>query len=279
MLSINSKTSSLASARSLWHSAKGKAAITEDQIQESRLTDTKTEDTAKKALLTSTIAKANSVSSRSSPWLAALAYPLGRYVLLPFYFRQIEVLGREHLPTAGPVILAPTHRSRWDAFMVPYAAGQDITQRALRFMVTVDEVQGIQGWFIKRLGGFAINTKRPSVASLRYSVELLQKGEVLVIFPEGGDLWKNRSCRLNQLQPGLARLALQSEASQADLGIQIVPISISYSHPAVPWRCRVRICIGKPLKVANYCSTAPKQGAKQLTADLENALTLLSSKT
>ena len=217
-------------------------------------------------------AKANFTSSCLSPWLAFLVYPLGRYGLIPFYFQRIEVSGREHLPTKGPVILAPTHRSRWDAFMVPYAAGQDITGRTLRFMVTVDELRGIQGWFIRRLGGFPINTNHPAIASLRYSVKLLQNGEVLVIFPEGGDLRGNRSCKLNRLQPGLARLALQSEASQDGLGIQIVPINISYGCPSVPWRSTVRVCIGAPLKVADYSSQSSKLAAKQLTADLERTL-------
>ena len=72
-------------------------------------------------------------------------YLLGRHALLPLYFRQIEVIGREHLPLSGPVLLAPTHRSRWDALMIPYAAGRDITGRDLRFLVSEDEMRGVQG--------------------------------------------------------------------------------------------------------------------------------------
>jgi 1-acyl-sn-glycerol-3-phosphate acyltransferase len=219
--------------------------------------------------------KADFVNSRCDPWLSRLVYPLGRHVVLPFYFEQIEVIGRHHLPQAGPVILAPTHRSRWDALMIPYAAGQDITGRELRFMVTVDEVRGLQGWFIRRLGGFAINTKHPEVASLRHGIEILQNQETLVIFPEGGNLRENRCCALNKLHPGLARLALKAEASQADLGIQIVPIATSYSHPSVPWRSRVKIQIGQPLRVADYGLTSPKAAAKQLTNTLQTALQTL----
>ena len=242
------------------------------QVDDSYLTieqDEKSDQNASHLLMT---VKANFESSRLSPWLASIAYPLGRYGLLPFYFRRIEVSGQEHLPAQEPVILAPTHRSRWDAFILPYAAGQDITGRPLRFMVTADEVKGIQGWFVRRLGGFSINTNHPAIASLRYSIELLQNGEVLVIFPEGGDLRGNRSCKLNRLQPGLARLALKAEASQAGLGIQIVPIDISYSCPSVRWRSRVRVCIGAPLKVADYVSQPSKLAAKHLTADLERTL-------
>lgn len=246
------------------------------QVDEHRPTIKQNKSLDRNSLSSLMSAKANSTNSRLSPWLASLVYPLGRYGLLPFYFRRIEVLGRENLPTAGPAILAPTHRSRWDAFMVPYAAGQDVTGRVLRFMVSADEVKGLQGWFIRRLGGFAIDTKHPAIASLRHSVELLQNGEVLVIFPEGGDLRGNRSCQLNRLQPGLARLALQSEASQPNLGIQIVPIDISYSGSSVPWRSAVKICIGTPLKVADYSSGASKGAARQLTNDLQKSLQALT---
>ena len=86
--------------------------------------------------------------SQCSSWLASLVYPLGRYLVVPFYFGRVKVIGRENLPRSGPVILAPTHRSRWDAVMIPYAAGHDITGRHLRFMVSADEVRGLQGWFI-----------------------------------------------------------------------------------------------------------------------------------
>ncbi|HTL90596.1 MAG TPA: 1-acyl-sn-glycerol-3-phosphate acyltransferase, partial [Leptolyngbya sp.] len=123
-----------------------------------------------------------SVTSRCVPWVSAIAYPLARYLVLPLYFRRVEITGREHFPAKGPVIIAATHRSRWDAIMVPAAVGQDATGRALRFMVTADEVKGIQGWFIRQLGGFPIDTRHPTIAALRHSIELLQQGEALVIF-------------------------------------------------------------------------------------------------
>jgi 1-acyl-sn-glycerol-3-phosphate acyltransferase len=169
------------------------------------------------------------------------------------------------------VIIAATHRSRWDAIMVPAAVGQDATGRALRFMVTADEVKGIQGWFIRQLGGFPIDTRHPTIAALRHSIELLQQGEALVIFPEG-NIYRQAA----NLKPGLARLALQAEASQADLNVQILPISIQYSQSLVPWRSSVKIQIGKTLEVAEYSLEPPKQGAKRLTADLEQALRSLS---
>lgn len=207
--------------------------------------------------------------SHLSSWLISLAYPLGRYGVVPAYFKKIEVIGRDHLPLIGPTILAPTHRSRWDALLVPYAAGYDITRRHLRFMVSSDEIAGLQGWFIRRLGGFAVDTRRPAISSLRHGIELLQAGEALVIFPEG-DIF--RESAIQPLKPGLARLALQAEASQPGLGVQIVPMRLSYSNPVVQWKSSVKIHIGLPLVVADYDLRQPKQSACQLTFDLENEL-------
>jgi 1-acyl-sn-glycerol-3-phosphate acyltransferase len=201
--------------------------------------------------------------------LLPVVYPLGRYVVLPSYFRQIEVTGRENLPDSGPVILAPTHRSRWDAVMVPFAAGHHITGRHLRFMVSADEVTGLQGWFIRRLGGFPINTIRPAIASLRHGVDLLSDRETLVIFPEGNIF---QETTVQPLKPGLARLAIQAEINRHTLGIHIVPMGIHYSEPTVPWRCSVQITIGTPLCVADYCCGSPKTDAKQLTATLQSSM-------
>lgn len=208
------------------------------------------------------------IRSRFSPWLTPLVYALGCWIVLPAYFR-IEVTGQENLPTRGPVILAPTHRSRWDALLVPYAAGRFVTGRDIHFMVTADEVKGFQGWLIRRLGGFPVNPRQPAIASLRHGVEVLQDQEMMVIFPEGG-IFRDR--KLHPLKPGLARLALQAEAGQSDLGIQIVPISLHYSQLLPKWGCRVKIDIGEPLRVADYLEGNTKQQAQQLTANLESAL-------
>lgn len=219
------------------------------------------------------------VTSDISPWLAPLAYTIVGGCVIPFYFAQIKVTGQENLPTSGPVILAPTHRSRWDSLLLGYATGRWVTGRDLRFMVSVDETKGLQGWFVRRLGGFPVNTKRPSIGTLRHGVDILVRGETLVIFPEGGDLCENRKFIVNRLQPGLARLALQAESSQPHLGVKIVPIAINYSEPTVPWRCRVNIAIASPLNVASYNTGAAKRDAKQLTQDLELAIAQLSMQT
>ena len=208
------------------------------------------------------------VESRFSPWLTPLVYALGCWLVLPSYFR-IHISGQENLPRQGSVILAPTHRSRWDALLVPYAAGRLVTGRDIHFMVTADEMKGLQGWLIRRLGGFAVNLRQPGIASLRHGVEVMHNQQMMVIFPEGG-IFQDKC--LHPLKPGLARLALQAESSQPNLGIRIVPINLDYSQPLPRWGCRVNISIGKPIEVSQYANGNVKQNAQQLTNDLSVAL-------
>ncbi|NET17264.1 MAG: 1-acyl-sn-glycerol-3-phosphate acyltransferase, partial [Okeania sp. SIO1H6] len=91
----------------------------------------------------------NSKPSSISPWLASLSYFLGHHIVMPLYFRKINIIGKENIPKDGPVILAPTHRSRWDGLIIPYTTGRLVTGRDLRFMVSMDEMKCLQGWLIR----------------------------------------------------------------------------------------------------------------------------------
>ncbi len=222
-----------------------------------------------RAVEQTSLTRQNTINSRVSPWLSAIAYPLCNRLVIPTFFSQVTVTGQANVPLDGPVILAPTHRSRWDAILVPYATGKSVTGRDVRFLVTADEVKGLQGWFIRRLGGFPVNPRQPGIAGLRFSIELLQQGEMLVIFPEGGIF---RDKQVHPLKPGLARLALQAESSQPGLGLKIVPIHLEYSDPYPSWGAKVAIRIGQPLLASAYSQDTPKEGARHLLADLTAAL-------
>jgi 1-acyl-sn-glycerol-3-phosphate acyltransferase len=236
-------------------------------------TDFETSETSKIGSETSKIVKVAPYTSSVSPWLAPLAYTLVGDIAIPFYFGQIEVTGQVNLPTSGPVILAPTHRSYWDSLFVAYATGRRVTGRDPRFMVSVDHCKGVKGWFIRHLGGFPVDTTRPAITTLRHGVKVLQQKEMLVIFPEGNIF---RDGYVHPLKPGIARLALSAESSQPELGVKIIPIGIRYSQTFPQWGCDVNLCIGSPLVVANYHQGSMKQDAKHLTRDLELALKELS---
>ncbi|MEM9265037.1 MAG: 1-acyl-sn-glycerol-3-phosphate acyltransferase [Cyanobacteria bacterium P01_F01_bin.13] len=214
-----------------------------------------------------------SAPSRLSPWLAPLAYKIGENVLLPNFFKSIRIIGQENIPTSGPVVFAPTHRSRWDALLVGLV-GHQTTGRYLRFMVTADECGGMQGWAIKRLGGFPVDVRRPAIATLRHGMQILRNHQTLVIFPEGNIF---REKQIQRLKPGLARLALQAEQSTPNLGVQVLPIYLDYDSPHPKLGSCVEVCIGNPIPVQNYLSSSSaKQQAMLLTADLKQSLEVLA---
>jgi 1-acyl-sn-glycerol-3-phosphate acyltransferase len=213
------------------------------------------------------------IHSEISPWLTPLAYSLLSNLVLPIFFGRIQISGQERLPQSGAVILAPTHRSRWDPIILAYAAGRLATGRDLRYMVLLEQTQGIQGWFVRRLGGFPIDRTRPTTASIRYSVELLQNQNVLVLFPEGHIIPDHK---IDKIQPGVARIALQAVSDQSDLSVAIVPVSIYYQHPAPPpMGCKIWVNIGSPLNVREYQQDSIKKATRHLTTDLKEGLQAL----
>ena len=201
-----------------------------------------------------------------SPWLSPLAMLVTQDLALKGFFRSIRVIGAEHLPDSGPVLLAPTHRARWDALMLPYAAGRRVSGRDCRFMVTLDEMKGLQGWFLHRLGCFPVNQLKPQTASLRFAVDLLEAGQQLVVFPEGRIMREPGPIRLMQ---GLSRLALLAAAHGLD--VPVVPIGIAYGR-AIP-RCgdRAALAFGAPLHVQGHGRDAARRFSDELAAAMAAA--------
>ncbi|MEA5532960.1 1-acyl-sn-glycerol-3-phosphate acyltransferase [Crocosphaera sp. XPORK-15E] len=219
--------------------------------------------------MTQSTLSSHQVKSRISPWLIRLAYPLGYWLIMPSFFGRLTITGQENIPKTGPVIVAPTHRSRWDALVIPYTLGRWVSGRDLRFMVTSSEITGIQGWFIRRLGGFPIDVNHPAMSSLRHSVEVLKLGEMLVIFPEGGIF---RDTQIHPLKRGVARIALEVESQQPGCGVKILPVSIQYNQPYPSWGSDVTVNIGPPLDVAAYDTQGMKSNSEKLIHDLETSL-------
>ena len=166
-------------------------------------------------------------------------------IVLNNFFRRRIVIGEENLPLNGSVVLAPTHRSRWDALMLTMAAGRRITNRDCRFMVTRSEMKGLQGWFLNRLGCFPIDQGRPSLTALRYAVDLLISRQQLVVFPEGKI---NRFGEPVKLKKGLIRLA--QLASNKGLDIKIVPVGLAYSEVIPKFYGSASICFSKPMIIS-----------------------------
>ena len=201
-----------------------------------------------------------------SPWLSPLAMVLTQDLALKGFFGHVRVIGAEHLPKSGAVLMAPTHRARWDALLLPYAAGRRVTGRDCRFMVTLDEMKGLQGWFLHRLGCFPVNQLKPQTASLRYAVDLLEAGQQLVVFPEGRIMREPGPIRLMQ---GLSRLALL--ASAHGLSVPVLPIGIAYGRATPRFGDAAALAFGPPLTVTGHGREAARRFSDQLAAAMAAA--------
>lgn len=187
-------------------------------------------------------------------------------LVLRNYFREKTVIGIENLPMRGPVLLAPTHRARWDGLMLTMAAGRRVTGRDCRYMVTRTEMKGLQGWFLERLGCFPVDQLKPSLATLRFAVDLMLAGQQLVVFPEGRI---NRTEKPIRLKQGLIRLAQLAKGKGVD--VQVVPVGLGYSEAMPRPFAKAAICFSKPMKVNGYGKDAVKDFNDELAFRMDSA--------
>ncbi|BDA40006.1 lysophospholipid acyltransferase family protein [Candidatus Atelocyanobacterium thalassae] len=210
-----------------------------------------------------------------SPWLIYIAYILGFWIILPFYFGRLIIKGQENIPKNGSVIVTPSHRSRWDALIIPYAVGRVASGQDLNFMVSSSEMKGIQGWFIRKLGGFPINSKQLIGGGLDHSIEILKKEKMLVIFPEGGIF---RGSQVRTLKRGTAHIVIDVKYQQPSNTVKILPISIQYSKFFPSWRTKVVVNIGLPMDITIYDFQDTKNDSERLTYELESHLKRLHTR-
>ncbi len=203
-------------------------------------------------------------SSRVSPWLHTLLKPIHR-LFIRLYFR-VKIHHAERVPQDGPVILAPTHRSRWDTLFLHL-----LTKRFPRFLTSVDEFAGLQGWFIRRLGAFPINTRRPTASSMRHCRDLLLAGEPLGIFPEG-TIYYYPPDNIHPIKPGVAWLALDCQRRLPDVAVKIIPIRLNYGNRKLRFRSKVDVVVQEPILVSKYLERPRDQAIAELTAEMQHAL-------
>lgn len=150
------------------------------------------------------------------------------------YFR-LRRTGREHIPD-GKVILAANHRSFLDPFIIGCCLRRPI------YFVAKKELfdNRLVGWFLNCLGAFPVRRGESDEESTATTLALLERGEAVVIFPEGT---RHRSGPLHGPKRGVGRLALES-------GAPVVPIAITGTERARRgWRIR-------PVRVDIRCGRA-----------------------
>ena len=183
-----------------------------------------------------------------NPVLGLIAMFVTQDIVLRFFFSKKKILNKDFaIPINSSIILAPTHRSRWDGLVLTMAMGRRVTNKDCKFMVTKSEMKGIQGWFLKRLGCFSINQLSPSLSTMKYAIDLIEKGEQLVVFPEGKINKYGKNLVLKEGLYRLARLATKKTAS-----ITIIPIGIAYSKVSPKFRSEFCLSYGTPIAMHEF---------------------------
>jgi 1-acyl-sn-glycerol-3-phosphate acyltransferase len=165
--------------------------------------------------------------------------------LILAYFR-LRRLGREHIPDGG-VVLAANHRSFLDPFAIGYCLPRPV------YFVAKQELfrNPILGWFLNCMGAFPIRRGESDEESMETALKLLDRGDAVVIFPEGTRI---RAGSLAKPKRGVGRLALQS-------GAPVVPIAITGSERARDgWKIKpvkVHVRCGPPLTFPRVDQPSP----------------------
>jgi 1-acyl-sn-glycerol-3-phosphate acyltransferase len=144
-----------------------------------------------------------------------LIYGTARVVLTPIagVWYRLKVTGNEYVPKAGPVIIAPNHKSISDAFFIALA-----TRRHLHFMAKTELFEGRSAWLVSGLGAFPVRRGGGDPEALETARLHLERGRVLALFPEGT---RHRDPeQLRAPRKGAGRLAIEAQAP-------IVPCAIT----------------------------------------------------
>ena len=185
-------------------------------------------------------------------------YPVARVILtLPtILIYRLRVLGLEHVPRRGALILAPNHFSQMDHFFV----GARL-RRQVRFMAK-SQMFGppVLTYIYKHGGVFPVRRGHHDEEAIETAHTILGQEEMLLVYAEGG---RSRSRELGGPKPGIGRIALES-------GAPVVPVAIYGSARVRGWKRlrfpKVTVQFGAPL---SFAVEPPPDRERQLEAATE----------
>ena len=175
---------------------------------------------------------------------------------------DVERVGFDRLPTTGPAILCPNHLSFLDSVFLMTSAPRNIS--------FVGKSEYLDSWTTRHLfpalGMIPIDRSggTKAMAALDAAADVLARGELFGIFPEGT---RSRSGDLGRGRTGAARLALST-------GVPIHPVGIVGTDaiqapdaplPTLGMGCRIEI--GDPIDPADFRSLGSTHAASRAMVD------------
>jgi len=163
------------------------------------------------------------------------------------FFNRIRVTGLDNVPKEGGYIVCANHIAAKDVFLLGA-----VFPRQLRFIAKKELFSiPIIGSLLKIFGAVKIDRGGNDIGAIRKSIELLNDGELVAIFPQG-HRYPGVDPRTTETKSGTALIAYRSHAD-------ILPVFIETKGNRYRLFRKIHIIIGEPIKN----SELPIEGAGQ----------------
>ena len=174
---------------------------------------------------------------------------------------RLRTRGLEHIPEGG-FVLAANHTSNFDPWPlgVPF-----LPRRQLRFMAKSELFNPLLSPILRAGGAFKVRRGEGDLEAIRTAVDLVNEGEIVVMFPEGTRLKKGlRKRRQARPHTGAARIALSA-------GVPLVPAAIGGTD-----RLRrlgpLRVAYGEPIELSDLEELDVKEASSIATERLMESI-------
>ena len=165
----------------------------------------------------------------------------------------LEIAGLGNVPRTGPLIVASNHRSHADPPLVGACLPRSGHFMGKRELFEVPIFSPI----IRKTGAFPVTRGRPDRRAMRYAIQALANGEVVVMFPEGT---RSEDARLKEPELGVAMIALKSRAP-------VLPVAVAGTEHILPKGSTVprghplKVRFGRPLTFDDLYEARPSRPA------------------
>ncbi|MGY5033470.1 lysophospholipid acyltransferase family protein [Streptomyces sp. 900116325] len=185
--------------------------------------------------------------------------------LLRLLFRP-RIEGLEHIPEEGAAIVAGNHLSFSDHFLMPAIIKRRITFLAKAEYFTGPGLKGrLTAAFFHSAGQIPVDRsgKEAGQAAIREGLGVLNKGELLGIYPEGT---RSHDGRLYKGKVGVAVMAIKAQVPVVPCAM-VGTFEIQPPGKVVPRIKQVTIRFGEPLDFARYAGMENQKAAIRAVTD------------
>jgi 1-acyl-sn-glycerol-3-phosphate acyltransferase len=159
---------------------------------------------------------------------------------------RLEARGIANIPAEGPVILCSNHKSLQDPFTLGAMVPRKVHYMAKAELFRIPVIGPlIRGW-----GAFPVKRGGVSKEAIRTAIELLQKGNVMGIFPEG-----TRNESVGVAKRGAVTIALRS-------GAAVVPVALIGNYRLFR---KMFVVYGAPIDMRPFAEKGTTEAMEQAT--------------